>query len=706
MDEYIVAVDSGGTFSDCVIIDGRGNLLTGKAPSTPPNFATGILDSVRITAEGMRTSAEHVLSRARHFFCHGTTVATNALISRSGVRTALLTTKGHEDSLIIGRVEQKVAGLTEAERIRVYNLDKADPIVPRHLIRGITERNDCLGNTIVRMNEGELLAEVRDLVEGEHVEAIAICFLWSFLNPAHEQRAATLIRARYPELTLCLSSELVPVIKEYERAATTVINAYLTPVVRSYLQSFRKELSKVDFKRSLMIMQDSGGVAEASEVAERPVQLLNSGPVGGLMAARLLASRLGHRNVVTADMGGTSFDVGLIVDGEPLYARAPTYGKYRVLTPTIDVQSIGAGGGSIAWIDEATGLLKVGPRSAGADPGPVCYDHGGTEPTVTDANLALNRINPEYFWGGRFVLKREKSLEAIEQRIAKPLGMDVYEAAAGIIRIVDAHMADLIRRITISRGYDPRDMILYAFGGAGPLHSSAFARQIGGLPMVLIPALSSVFSAYGMAGSDVGVIQNASVPMVAPLDPAKVNEAFARLEVKVREALRRNAVEDSQMRLSRVIEFRYRGQVHEVPVAVPSGTLTQGDTDALVREFEAEYERHYGKGTGYREAGIEARNFRVRGLGLIAQPEPATSDDGGRRAAVAAPEGERNVYFEEAHDFLPTRIYRREKLRPQSHVDGPAVIEAEDTTILVRPGERATADAWGNLLIPVSAAKA
>lgn len=701
MDEYIIAVDTGGTFSDCVVINGEGRISSGKAPSTPPNYAAGTLDSVRITAEGMQTTAEDVLSRARYFFCHGTTVATNALISRSGVRTALLTTKGHEDSLIIGRVDQKVAGLTEPERIRVWALDKADPIVPRYLIRGITERIDCKGQIIVGLNETDLLAEVEDLVERERVEAMAICFLWSFINPVHEQRAAALIRERYSQLAICLSSELIPVMKEYERGATTVINAYLTPVVRSYLQSFRDELARVGFKQDLMIMQDLGGVAEASEVSARPVQLLNSGPVGGLMAARLLASRLGHRNVLTTDMGGTSFDVGLIVNGEPLYAREPTYGKYRVLTPTIDVQSIGAGGGSIAWIDKASGLLKVGPRSAGANPGPVCYDRGGTEPTVTDANLVLNRINPEYFWGGRIVLNRDKAVQAIEEGIARPLGMSVYEAAAGIIRVVDAHMADLIRRITISRGYDPRDFVLYAFGGAGPLHCSAFARQIGGLQTTLIPALSSVFSAFGMAGSDVVVIESASVPMVVPLDPVRVNEAFARLEEKVREALRRNNVEDAQMRLSRAIEFRYRGQVHEVPVSVPGGVLTEHDTEALVVEFEAEYERHYGKGTGYREAGIEARNFRVRGVGLIGQPEVAAGTAGAGMSAAAEPDGERPVYFEEAGDFIPTRIYQREQLRAPEYINGPAVIEADDTTVLVRPGERATVDTFGNLVIPV-----
>ncbi|HEY2053743.1 MAG TPA: hydantoinase/oxoprolinase family protein [Solirubrobacterales bacterium] len=698
----MIAVDSGGTFSDCVVVDPTGRPFTGKSPSTPPDFSSGILESVSVAAETLGTTREDILSKARFFFGHGTTVATNALINRKGVRTGLLTTKGHEDVMAIGRVEQKVAGLTEEERIKVYALGKPEPLVPRHLVRGVPERTDCMGATVVELDEDAVRGAARELVEDEEVEAIAVCFLWSFLNPTSERRVTELIRADHPDVAISLSSDIAPLIKEYERTATTVINAYLTPVVEKYLDSLQAKLREAMFNRSVMIMQDSGGVSEATRVSTRPVQLLNSGPVGGMNAAKLLAGRLGHENVVTADMGGTSFDVGLLVEGEPLFARSPSHAQYRVLTPAVDLQSIGAGGGSIASIEAASGLLKVGPTSAGADPGPICYRRGGTAPTVTDANLVLNRIDGDRFWGGRLTLDRDASEAAIADQIAKPLGLDVFEAAAGIVRIVDSHMADLIRRLTVSRGHNPRDFVVYAFGGAGPLHSSAFAKQIGAMPLVVVPALSSVFSAYGMAASDVGITETASVPMIAPFDGARVTEAFEAIEAKVSEELSSNNIDEADMELVRTIELRYRGQIHEVPVPVPSGTLSDDDAAQLVAAFEGEYERIFGKGTGYREAGIEARTFTVRGTGQLGRPEPSGSSNG-HPAAAPEPDRHREVYFEEEKSLVKTPIYLREQLKAGAEIKGPAMVEAVDTTILVRPDDVLRVDAEGNCLIPVNA---
>ncbi|MDZ4246806.1 MAG: hydantoinase/oxoprolinase family protein, partial [Dehalococcoidia bacterium] len=506
-------------------------------------------------------------------FGHGTTVATNTLITRTGSKTGFLTTKGHEDTLLIGRIHQKVAGLNESELTNIGELDKAVPLVPRSLIKGITERVDYKGDILVKLDEGEVKQVVADLV-ARGVKAIGVNLLWSFMNPAHELKIKSIITEQYPNIFVSISSELAPVIKEYERGATTALNAYLGVRTSTYISALEKKLSDNGLKYPLQIMQSMGGFMSAREACVKPVTTLASGPVGGAIASRILAAEAGYENVITSDVGGTSFDVGLVIKGQTEFSN-PVFDKYRISIPMVDITSVGAGGGSIAWVEEGTGIMKVGPQSAGADPGPVCYDLGGLEPTVTDADFVLGRYNPEYFLGGTMKIDRDKSLAAIEEKIARPIGMDVYKAAMGILDIVDSHMADLIRKVTVGRGYDPREFVLFAFGGGGPGHVGAYGPDVG-VKLSVIPQLASVFSAFGIAASDIVHVKELSDPMSAPGDEERLTSIFQKLEKEIQDDFNNEGVPLETTTLVRTIDMRYKGQVHELRNDVGRDKFTSG----------------------------------------------------------------------------------------------------------------------------------
>ncbi len=691
----VVAIDSGGTFTDCVVLDAQGRVTIGKAPSTPRDFSVGVIEAVTRAAETLGLGLEELLA-STYLFGLGTTAATNALLTRSGSRVGLITTKGHEDALIVGRTIQKAAGLNTAELTNLAKLEKADPIVPRHLIKGVSQRTDYKGAVIVELNLEEARRAVAELVE-EGVEAIAICFLWSFMNPTHEAAVAEMIRGEHPALMVSASHSVAPVIKEYERGATTMLNAYLSGATDRSLSTLEDRLAQGGLKQAPLVMQSSGGFTSTSKAKGHAIRLVASGPAGGVIGAAAVGQALGFANVITTDVGGTSFDVGLVVDGEPLVNPRPVFGKYHTVLPVTDVASIGAGGGSIAWIEQATGQLKVGPQSAGADPGPACYGNGGEQPTVTDANVALGRVDPESFLGGARPLHRELAIRAIEEKIAVPLGLSVPEAAMGIVDILDARMADLVRRETIGRGYDPSDFALFAFGGAGPLHVCAYGRDVGARAIV-VPSNASVFSAFGIAGADVVTIAQASDPMIAPFDLERLNAHYSELEAAALADLEADGVAAGDATLVREIEMRYRGQVHEIRVPVPPGALESRQHEELMAEFEARYTRRYGRGTVHGQAGIEARTYAVRGIGRLAKPPLAfepLADTNPAQARIA----ERDVFFRQASGFTPTSVYRWEKLKPGHVVSGPAVIEAVTTSALVPPGYKARVDGMTNLML-------
>lgn len=693
--KYIIGTDTGGTFTDCVVIDEQGRVFNDKAPSTPRDFAVGTVNSAA-NAAGVAGLELTPLLTDTLLFGHGTTVAANALVTRNGSKVGLITTKGIEDTIIIGRILQKVAGLGETEITNLPRLDKAIPIVPRPLIKGVSERVDFRGKVLVPLNRAEAVAAI-DQLAAEGVEAIAVCFLWSFLNSRHEQEIKDLCLSRHPGMFVSISSELAPVMKEYERSATTAINAYLGKVTSTYLGSLDGKLRENDFKHSLMVMQSMGGFGTSQEVSRRAVGLLNSGPAGGVIASRSLGKLLGHPNIITTDVGGTTFDVGLIVNGEAEFARAPVFSQYHILIPTIDVISIGAGGGSLAWIEETEKKLKVGPKSAGAEPGPVCYDQGGTIPTVTDADVILGRIDPDYFLGGRIKLDKAKAISAMEEKIAGPLGMTVEEAAMGVVDIIDAHMADLVRKVSVGRGYDPRNFVLYAFGGGGPTHVGAYGRDVGSRTAV-VPALAAVFSAFGIAAADILRIKQVSDPMIMPVDVDKLNRIYAAMEDELIEGYSRDGWKAESVELVRSMDMRYGGQVHEVRTPVSRKTLDTDTLNSIVKEFESRYEQKFGKGTAIKQAGMQTITYRVTGAVKTAAPSLAKSKTGSEDPSAAVV-GLRNVYFKEYRGFHETTVYDIGKLNAGGAVSGPAIVQAIDTTVVIHPGQKARMDDYRNLVM-------
>lgn len=691
---YIIGIDSGGTFTDCVVIDGEGHITSDKAFTTPQDLTQGILQSIENAASALDLTLQQILQKT-DILAIGTTSLINALLTRQGAKVGLITTKGHEDALVIGRVMAKTDGLSEMLKGDIIAWDKPEPLVPHQLIKGVTERVDYKGAEVVALNLQEVEQALADLV-ARGVEAVAISFLWSFMNPQHELRVKEFISQKYPRLFVTVSSEVSPYLGEYERTTTTVINAYLGPRAKREFSSMYQVFNQRGLSRPPFIMQSTGGVVWAEEAVGKAVYTLSSGPAGGVMGAAITGKLLGSDNIIATDMGGTSFDVGLIIRGEVPLAKNPIYDRYRVLIPTLDVVSIGAGGGSIAHIDPQAKTINVGPQSAGSQPGPVCYERGGTEPTVTDADVVLGRINPDNFFGGRKRLNKSKAEQAIKEKIAKPLKLDTVQAAKGIVDIVDAHMADLIRKATIERGYDPRDFVLLSYGGAGPVHVGAYARELGIKKAVISPH-APVFSALGIVSSDILRYYAKSEPLRMPVTAERLNSIFSGLVSNAKHDLERSGTIGS-VNLSRSIDMRFRYQVHQITVPIPDRGLTQTDMDEIPGRFVNLYEQVFGTGTAFKAAGIELVTFRL--VCRVSLPRPALKEHA-LQSADASPAliGHRDVYFENP---TTTPIFDMARLAAGNVMQGPAVIEGPATVIVVHPGQRAEVDGYMNIVMDIT----
>jgi N-methylhydantoinase A len=706
MDGYVVATDMGGTFVDAVIWDlGARTCHIAKAPTTPGTPAAGILAAVAAAAERAGTTLHHVVSQAA-LFLNGTTVTTNAMIERKGARTGLLITAGFEDTLAIGNVAARTAGLDEAQLLDYRHAERPPPMVERRLVRGIVERIDAAGSEVVPLDEAQAIATIDELV-GHGIAALAICFLWSFRAPAHEQRVKALITERHPHLYVVASSDLMPVLREYERANTTAVNAFLGEVFRAYATGLRDRLRAEACREEPLIMQSVGGLAPAAEIERQPIATLFSGPVGGVIAGAALARDLGERHLITTDMGGTSFDVGIIHDGAPVTAAETVIERQVVAIPTVEIVTVGAGGGSIAKVDDL-GLLLVGPESAGSVPGPACYGRGGSVPTVTDADVVLGYIDPDFFLGGGMAISRPRA-EAAVGRIAARMGMEVIEAAAAIYRIVNARMADLIRRATVERGHDPRDFVMAAFGGCGPTHCTGYGPEIGTRRLV-VPQAATVFSAFGIGRSDIrhtwvravsGLLRDAAGRVVdasLPALQATIGELMALAHAKTADGL----ITAEHARISLGADIRYRNQVHELPVPLPAGGLSgTAALEAVVRAFEAGYERRYGSGASSARAPIEWVNLR---LDLLAPTRtwPDTPPKATARHPLAAAEVGRKPIYDIARGRLrEAPVYQAERLQPGHEIDGLALIVSYGTTIPLHEGQSLRVDGFGNLHISV-----
>jgi N-methylhydantoinase A len=703
-DALFVGVDTGGTFTDLVVMDAGGTVLADKAPTTPDALEEGVFAALRLVAERSESTLEDFLGRTLAFG-HGTTQATNALIERTGAPTGLITTRGFGDTLFVQRLMGFSAGLPFEQLGWYSKRSYPDPIVPRHLVREVRERIDQAGNVLVPIDADEVRHAVEEVLDAG-VQAIAVSLLWSFRNDAHEQLVARVVRELAgDEVFLSLSSEISPVLGEYERTATTVLNSYLGPTVHRYLERLEQALREHGFRGTFNVLNSIGGVMGARDAAQRAVLLLASGPTGGVIGSRYLAEALGHDNVITSDMGGTSFDVGLIVDGRPVIADVTEVAKYHISAPMVDIAAVGAGGGSIASARD--GSIHVGPQSAGAYPGPACYGRGGAHPTVTDANVVLGIIDPDAFLGGRMRLDRQAALDAIEEHIAGPLALDVMDAAAGIRRIVDSQMADTLRELTIRRGHDPRDFVLYAYGGAGPMHCAGFGADLG-VPKIVVPATSMAQSAYGALASDIHhsaerskIVRGGGGPLPAwhGIDPTEVADQFEGLEESCLDALSRNGISESAAELARYVDLRYRRQTHELIIPFPPGPIDEESIRALVERFETTYEATYGQGAGFREAGIEMTTFRVEAIGRTQKPRLAE-----RSRPAEGQSRTRRVYDGLARSWVEATVIDWGALPVTQAIEGPAVVQHPTTTVFVESGQQAEVDEHGNLIIEAALA--
>lgn len=697
MTGYLVGIDIGGTFTDCAVVAPDGTVITAKAPSTPPDFSTGVVAALEAAAGRLDMDLPTFCGRIR-LISHGTTTGTNTLIQRRGAKVGLLTTRGHEDAIHIMRGSRGYSGRDIRKVVHFPEGAKPTPIVPKRLIAGVPERIDSAGQVVVPFNE-EAAREALERLLAQGVEAVAICFLWSFKNPAHEQRMRAIVQERAPGLFVTASSDLVPKWGEYERTTASVLNAYIGPVTSAYLARIDRSLTELGYGHPLQITSCAGGAVSVAKGIEAPLLTLDSGPVAGVTGSAFLGRLMGHDNIITTDMGGTSFDVGIIHEGEAATSHLSSVNQYQYFLPKVDIQTVGAGGGSLAVYDPVTGTLRVGPESAGAVPGPVCYGRGGTQPTVTDADLMLGYLDADNFAGGAMKLDREGAERAIGELAAR-LNLTPIECAAGIARIVEFNMADLIRRATIEKGHDPRDFVLYAFGGAGPVHAGVFAAELG-VERVIVPQkkTASVWCAFGAAAADVLHVYEQVEVMESPFDPRRMSEVLSALAARGREQLAAEGA--TEQRLAFSVDLRHRGQINEVEVPLPGESLDEAGLPALVEAFYEKYERLYGRGSSFRGARLEAVTFRVHAGAPLPKPvlprlEPVAAEppQGARRPS-------RQVYWAEAKAWRESPVFDGSLLEHGHVVAGPAIVETTDTTVVVHPGQTLRIDALGNFELTV-----
>ena len=629
----------------------EGTVPLGKALSTPEDFSKGALDAVADAARnlGMGDNAE-LLANTRLFF-HACTVADNTLITRSGPKTGLITTKGFGDTILMMR-GRTTEGLTETEAFRASTQSKPEPIVPRPFIAEVTERIDYKGSVLIELNTQEAEKAVDDLV-AKGVESIGISLLWSLANDSHERAVAEIIKKKYPAIHLSLSSEVAPFLGEYERTATTAFNAYIAPNISTYLQKLRTLVMEKGLRREPLVMQSYGGVLGIDDACRNAVGMIESGPASGVAGSRSMGQQVGISNILATDMGGTTFKVGVIRDSTVEKDYKPIFLRYQIFLTKIWVESIGAGGGSIVWIDPETGLLKVGPQGAGAKPGPICYGLGGSEVTVSDADLILGYLNDECFLGGKMKLDKESARKILEEKIAGPMGMSVTQAASGIYRIINSHMSDLIRKSTVERGYDPRAFTLFAFGGAAAIHAGRYAAELGIKEMV-VPLTASVHGATGLVSSDVIYEFGKSDHLFVPADINRINENFSGLVNKAIANVRAMGFMNEDIEIVRSLDMRYRYQVHELNVPLNPGIeiISQAELEQAYDRFDQLYEQTYGPGAGYREAGKEIMVFRVAATGRLKRPtfkkyplENKRADDSSKRPEESLFRGARRFCF-------------------------------------------------------------
>lgn len=695
MSRYRVGIDIGGTFTDIVFLDAEGRLHTKKISSSVDDYARAIirgLDEVFRERGLANADVAEVL--------HGTTVASNAILELKGARTGLITTKGFRDVLEIRRIRMP----------RLYDLtwEKPAPLVERYLRAEVDERMNARGEVQRPLDPAEV-ERVLDRLVGERIEVLAVCLIHSYANPTHEEQIREVVARRAPELLTSVSADVLPEIREYERTSTTVINAYVMPIVRQYLATLRTGLDEIGVKAPLLIMQSNGGLMTDAAAAAKPMHIIESGPAAGVVGAQVLARRLGLGKIITFDMGGTTAKASIVEDGEVSRAteyqvgggimagsRLLTGAGYLLRVPAIDLAEVGAGGGSLVWIDPG-GALQVGPRSAGASPGPLCYDLGGTEPTITDANLILGYLNPRQLAGGAVKLNAARAHEVFEDKVARPLGLPLAEAAHGAHLIAASNMMRAIRAVSSERGRDPREYALFAFGGNGPLFATGMAQQLE-IRRVVVPPAPGLFSSFGLLYADVEHHYVRTWRRLATeIDPAALGDVFRRMEDEATQQLAAEGFTGPAVRIRRLADCRYQGQSFELTVPVASDAVDAGTVAALAEAFGQEHERTYGHRAGAAEP-VEIVSLRVVAQGIPDRPrvpERLRLD----RPGTAGGSASRRVYFGDL-GWRETPILDRPDLA-EPRV-GPCIVEEYDATCVVPPGARAALDASGNIVVELA----
>ncbi len=676
-----VASDIGGTFTDLVYLDEVSGKLGGaKASTTPANFAEGVIETLHKAALNVPDTT---------FFVHGSTIIINALTERKGAKTALITTKGFRDVLEIGR----------ANRPDLYNMYYTKPksFVPRYLRLEVRERLNYKGEELEPLNEDDVKKAVK-LCKKEGVEAIAVCFLHSYADSSHEARCAEIIRELAPDIPVTASYEITQEWREYERTNTAVLNSYVLPTAQFYLDNLEKNLAELGMDKVYHIMQSNGGTATFEMGSKAPINTVESGPVAGVIGAAVIGKLIGELNVISLDVGGTTAKTSLVKNGTPRITTEykiewrRDYAGYPILAPTIDIVEIGAGGGSIAWVDNA-GALRVGPISAGADPGPACYGWGGDQPTVTDANVLAGRINPDYFLGGEIPLDVEKTEQAM-QPIADAFDCSLEEAAMGVIRLADANMVNALKLVSVRRGHDPRDFVLVAFGGGGAMHAGALARELR-VKKVLIPTEPGIFSAWGMLMTDLRQdFIRTSIRRTDQVEPSALTNIFAEMEAQAMQNLQAQHISEDQVMFQRFADMRYLGQEHTVKVPIPGEQITAEQMPEINERFHQLHEQTY---TFRLDTPVELVNYHLTALGVVEKAD-LKKLDGDSGNLEAAKKGERRVNFDEL-GFHDSPIYERDLLPVGQAIQGPLVIEEPASTTVVFPDQQVTRDEYGFLHI-------
>lgn len=713
-ESYIIYVDTGGTFTDAVVVGQDGNFVTGKADTTPDDLQISFFGAISNAAEKMGKSVKDVVEKASQIG-YGTTFGTNMVVSGNpGPKLGFITTKGVENRLFQWRL--RTAGIPKGEAMHMISSGHPEPLLPRELVVGVTERIDYRGEVVVPLQEDQVKKAVEELVEAG-VEGIGIGFLWSFLNDSHEKRAKEIVEEMVPDLLVAGSAEVTPVIKEYSRFTSLLIDLKIGKGLRNLLKRIELRLAELGCERPLLVMQAIGGTCQSKIV--QPGTTLHSGPVGGMAGVKYFKELYGLKNAMGSDVGGTSFDVTVVPETDVRFLRAPIVGRYEIGTPMCEIITIGSGGGTIAWIEKISNTLRLGPHSAGSTPGPVCYDAGGTEPTVTDADVVLGRIDPNFFFGGKRKLNKDKAIAAIKEKIAEPLGLDVYDAAEGICKIVDSAMGSLLKQAIAAKGIDPSQYTLMVFGGGGPPHGAGYSAGLG-FEKIIIPACASVFSAFGASTSDVThryetspliavsnlpfspitlkfELENVSLANLSSEAVSKFNTMFETLEERAYSETGMEGYSRSEVMLKHEFLGRYGGQLWEIPVSSPvSRIMSDHDLRALIDSFETEYVKTYTKGAMVPGGGVEITSIAVTATVSASKPVMIKRPYVGADASQAL-KGTRQTYYEGS--WQPTNIYAMDRLQVGNIIDELAIIEAEDTTVIIPRDRRVTVDEYLNLVM-------